>query len=481
MGGRVWGVVKNLQQSGIDPDTGKKPQWHIVNSKKELQFPKGDDKHSISCFAVEGGELLKSIDKIKGRHTQRMLLIVDEANSTPDAIFNTIPNMLKGCVELVILVIGNAVNRFDNHGRACEPEDGWNAVTVEDTRWLTKGVEDWRMPPGICCHYDGPKSPNVLAGKTIYRFIYSYENWLSALKWGESSIHYWSQDRGFWPPEGVVNTVFSEPLVVRCDGTGFLNFYATREVYAFLDPAFGGDNCVLQMADVGDCGEGKVGIQLRPPTYIRPQVKLEAERDYQIAREVIEECKKRLVKPLHFGTDATGVGRGVHAIISAEWSQEIVRVEWGGKASEKPSSQADSRPGHEVYDSRVTELWFGCREFLESGQLKGLYTEAVKQACSREYTQQGRKSRLNTKAECVAKLGYSPDEMDAISGLVEVVKQNGITAHGKISELQSQVWNEISKEVQNNLALEDEHQEVVVGGWAENDFGNVGIVWNDPY
>lgn len=476
MGGRVWAVINDLYLTAFDPDTSEAFDWHMINSRKVVQYPRGNEKFNIACFAVEEGELQKSIDKIKGRHTERMLLIVDEANSTPEAIFQTIPNMLKGCRELVIIVIGNAISLFDNHGRACEPKDGWASISVEDTRWLTKGVPEWRLPPGLCCHYDGSKSPNVLAGKTIYSHIYSYENWTEAKKWGETSIHYWSQDRGFWPPEGTVNTVFSDPLISRCDGTGFLDFVAGRVVYGFLDPGFGGDRCVLQFADVGLLANGMTGIQLRMPVYLEIRVDSEAERDYQIARGTIEECKSRGVQAIHFGSDATAIGRGVHAIIASEWSAEILRVEWGGKASDNPSSQADGRPSHEIYCDRVTELWFRSREFLEAGQLKGLYVEAVKQACSREYKQQGRRYELNSKPDCKKKLGYSPDEMDAIAGLCEVVRNNGIVPMGKISALADTGWNQVVREQEKLLAITEERGVPDRIGFMESE---VGIDWRD--
>ena len=478
MGGRIWPVITKLASSARDPDLGRPFDWHIVNSRKVLQFPKGNSKNTVECFAVEEGELLKSVDKIKGRHTERMLLIVDEANSTPDAIFNAIPNMMKGCKELVILIIGNALSFFDSHGRCCEPKDGWNSITIDDSRWPTKGVSEWRLPPGIACHYDGGKSPNVIAGKTIYPHIYSLENWEEAKKWGENSIHFWSQDRGFWPPEGTVNTIFSDPLINRCDGQGFLEFVSSRVTYAFLDPAFGGDRCCLQLADAGETTTGVTGLQLRLPIYIQPKVDNEAERDYQIARQVIEECKARGVQPRHFGCDATGIGRGVFAIISAEWSPEVLRVEWGGKASDLPSSSADSRPSYDLYDNRVTELWFIAREVLESGQLKGLYVDAIKQFCSREYTTRGKKYLLSTKAECKKKLGYSPDEGDSISGLIEVARRNGILAQGKVAALQATVWDEIVKESQKQLAIIDSPNPVGISNRGYDDF-DIGINWKE--
>ena len=77
MAGRVWGVISNLFLSAVHPDDGQAFDWHIINSRKELQGTKGDGKHNIACFAVEEGELLKSVDRIKVRHTERMLIIID--------------------------------------------------------------------------------------------------------------------------------------------------------------------------------------------------------------------------------------------------------------------------------------------------------------------------------------------------------------------------------------------------------------------
>ena len=477
MGGRVWAVIKDLFADGYDPDTGYPFDWHIVNSRKILQWPAGDEKHNIACFAVEEGELMKSVDKIKGRHTERMLLIVDEANGTPEAIFNVIPNMLKGCKELVVLVFDNAGDMYGNHGRCCEPKAGWESVSVDSESWETKGVQDWGLPPGLCKHYDGQKSPNVLAGKTIYPHIYSWENWQTALKHPTDSIHFWSQDRGYWAPSGTSTTVFSAPLISRCDGAGFNPIHNNREVYAFLDPGFGGDRCCAQFAEVGVTEAGLFVIQIGTPIYIEPRINNEAERDYQIANQFAEECRHRGVNPDNAGTDATAIGRGVYAILAANWSMSVKRVEWGGRASDKPSSRIDGRPAHEIYGDRVTELWFSVRDFMEAGQLKGLYPEAIKQACSRQYTISGRRYFLNTKRECKAALGYSPDEMDAIAGLVEVVRMNGFIAQTKIVNSPDVGWDRFRQEAEKNLALVD----AVApgqdnGGWAEKDFG---IEWSE--
>lgn len=440
IGQRVWPVVQKLVAEAVDPATdGPFSIGHLVDSMKVLQAKKGDAKHAIHALAVEKGELQKAVNSIKGRHTERMMLVIDEANTTPPAVFEAIPNMLKGCREFVLLVIGNAVSRYDNHGRCCEPAAGWENVDVNTGRWPTVGVREWGVEPGICCHYDGEKSPNVVAQKTLYPYIYTWENY-KRRKADNSSIQYWSQDKGFWPPEGTLSTVLSEVMVEKYDGKGKFTFLTRRTPLAFLDTAFGGDACVAVFGTMGDVEGGKLGIQIDDKLEITPTVESPDEIDYQVARRFIDECKRRGVEPRHAGMDATGTGRGAYAIAATEWGSDLQRVEFGGAPSDLPASAEDPRPSKEVYDRKVTELWYSVREFLLARQLKGLYKDAIIQFCTRQFTLWAKKIKLDTKEDCKEKLGRSPDDADAIAGLVEVARRNGARPQSGIGKRRDDSW-----------------------------------------
>jgi hypothetical protein len=335
--------------------------------------------------------------------------------------------MSKGCKELVVIVIGNAVSQLDNHGRCCEPEAGWNSITIDDERWRTKGVPQWSMLPGICCHFDGEKSPNVKLGVTKWPFIYTYENHIAALRIGRESSTYWSQERGFWPPEGLTNTIFSLAMIERHGGKGKHTFYRMAKPCAFMDTAFGGDKCVVVFGLLGDLEDGRLALQITERLVIQTSVISKYEIDHQVAHAFIKACEERRVMPEYAGLDATGTGRGVAAIVLAEWSDQVHYIEWGGSASDKPASEEDSRPSKEVYTNRVAELWYSCRELLLTGQLKGLYQEAIVDLTIREFQLRGRRISLETKEDLRARLHRSPDDGDAVAGLVEIARRHGAT------------------------------------------------------
>lgn len=440
IGQRVWPVIQKLFGEVVDPATGDHFEiGHMVDSMKMLQAKKGDAKHSIYALAVEKGELQKSINALKGRHTKRMMLVIDEANTTPQAVYETIPNMLKGCSDFVCLVIGNAVSRYDNHGRCCTPKDGWGTISVDHERWPTAGVREWSIEPGLCVHFDGEKSPNVLGKQTKWPYIYTYEDF-KRRKQDHASIQYWSQDRGFWAPEGTLSTVLSEVAVQKYDGEGRFTFLSRRIPVAFMDTGFGGDNCTAVFGTMGDIEGGKLGLQIDERLVIEPTVESPDEIDYQMARRFIEECKKRGVEPRHAGMDATGTGRGAFAIAATEWGAELQRVEFGGAPSDLIASAEDPRPAKEVYDRKVTELWYSVREVLYARQLKGLYKDAIIQFCTRLYTLWAKKIKLDTKEDCKEKLGRSPDDADAVAGLVEVARRNGLVLRGAYAKKKADGW-----------------------------------------
>lgn len=260
----------------------------------------------------------------------------------------------------------------------------------------------------------------------------------------EDTLEYWKWCEGFPAPAGVGNTVMDEVMISKYDARGKHTFLSEAVMMAGLDPAFGGDRCILQFGVMGDLTAGKKGVQLTKTVEIRTLATSAHEVDYQIAQETIALCKKEGVKPEHLGVDATGTGRGVFSHLTSDWGQ-CVRVEFGGMASEKPASTEDPRPSVEVYDRRVTELWYSCRELLIAGQLKGLSQEAVNEFCFRTYELKARKIKLQTKEEMKKKFGKSPDHADAVSILVEVARQNGASPGIVLAE--SDGWDKIAAEV----------------------------------
>jgi hypothetical protein len=454
---RVWPVIRRLFF-----DAGGWITGNLVDSKTALQAEDGDDKHGVFAIAVKEGNVSKAAADIQGMHPKRMMIVIDEATDTPEAIFEVIPNLRSACDDFRLIVIGNANSHLDPHGMCAEPKAGWGSISVEDEEWITAGVPNWDIDSGICLHFDGTKSPNIKAGHRKYEFLINQGDIDRAKKTpeGEKTIWFWKYRRGFWPPDGLSKTVMSEALIAQFDGCGKLEFRLESFMVAALDPGFGGDKCRLQFGKIGRLVSGAWGIQVMDGVDIPLLATTKEHVHYQIAKVVKRECENRGVKPNHFAMDASGEGGGLAAILVREWSSKILWVEFGGAASDKPISKEDQRPAKAAYDRKVTELWFSARAFLISGQLKGLSRDMCVQFSSREFTDKGNRSILDTKEVCKAKIQRSPDDADAVAILCELARTLGYEPEsiGKSQETDSNRWDEAANNVFANVDYSEPEQ-----------------------
>lgn len=419
---------------------------HLVDSKTTIQARRGDDKHGIFAVAVEEGPVEKAMGHLQGLHAPRILIVVDEATDTSDAILRVCENFRKACQDFTILLIGNATPGLNPHTEYCEPENGFQSVSVEDSEWKTK-------VGGICLHFDGFKSPNVQKGRTHYPFIYTWEDYLMDCKKDQDTVDFWKYTRGYWAPEGVRDTIFTYPMVERCDVKGKFTFLSWSHTIAGLDPAFGGDKCVWRLGKMGDIAHGKIGIQLLRKEIIQAKATSVAEVDKQIAEQAVALNGMHEVKPQHFGMDATGTGRGVFSHIYYDWSNLIHRCEFGGSASDLPATSEDVRSSMQVYDRRVTELYFAVSEFVLGMQLKGLDKNDIAQFCARKFKDEKRKKKLETKQEFRTHYrqdgkNCSPDDADVIAVMIDLARNLGAVAgmSGKGATNSAKSWLALANE-----------------------------------
>lgn len=466
---RIWPVVQEMYLSSKESiakrynvDSSQVECGHMIDSKTTLQCRKGDDKHAIFAIAVAYGETASAVARIQGQHAPRILLIIDEATDTPEAIYKTIPNLRKGCQELVVLAIGNPISRYtDPFAKVSEPIEGWSSVNPRSMEWTGRANKEVCFEEGPVLHFFGPDSPNVKARRTIFPFLYTWED--HQMVRDDNTIEYWKWDMGFPPPEGIVNTVLSETMVEKYDARGKHQFYQRAFPISFLDPAFGGDKCLQKFATMGDINTGgHLGLTITQTIEIKVKAVSPHERDYQIARAAIDNCKIKGVKPEHFGTDSTGTGRGVYAIIAEEWSPMIHRIEFGGLPSDMIASEEDNKPAKEVYDYKVGELWFSVRDFVKRGALKGMTSQEILEFCTRTYTMKNRKYSLEKKEDYRAKFSHSPDDGDCVAGLVEIARKLGATPIGRGSSSKSDSWKKVARRYEELYfpydPLQEEHE-----------------------
>ncbi len=419
---------------------------NLVQSRNCIQFIKGSDDAGVFGLAVDKGDVGKAVGKIIGFHARNMVVVVDEMQTVNEAIVEACINLESGCENFSFIGLGNADSHFDPHGRMSEPRDGWNSVTPETTEWETLR--------GICVHLDGLDSPNVRAGYDKFPGLLKQRDIDSTIeRYGENSPQFWQMRRGFWAPEGVTKTVLSETMITKFKAADKPVWITPPKLGAALDPAFeGGDRCVLRFPK---CGEIMVDDQplmiIDPGEYVIIKVDVTSKEPihYQIERHVKDECEKRGVPPNMFAYDSTGEGGGLGSIIAREWNPQILSVEFGGRASDRPVSEINPRPSREEYYNRVTELWFAVRTLIQNGQMRGLDSSTATEFCKREYAMRGMLMMVETKRDMKARTGQSPDLADSCAIAVELFRKrlNLMTASGVIGKKATENFTEFAKKM----------------------------------
>lgn len=426
---RMWANVQTLS------DKVRGFPGNRVDSKMALQSSKGDDLNAISAIAVADGNTSKAVANIQGIHTERVMVVIDEATDTPEAAFEACTNLSKGCREFKMLVIGNPASKFDPHGKFCTPVDGWRSVGIGDVRWETVR--------GVCVRFDGLQSPNLDHPKTKYPFLITREQVDAAIRHeGEESPTFWKFTRGFWAPDGMVKTILSESMIEMHMPDQKFVFAEAPVVCAALDPGFGGDRCILRFAKVGLSNQNRLSVQYTDTVQVQVNANDPEPIHYQISNRVRQECDRRGVPPQNLAMDSTGEGGGLADIFSKEWG-EVFRVEFGGAPSELPVSDQDSRPASEVYDRKVTELWFSIRKWVMDERIGGLDQDTLKEFCGRMFDDSKRKISIEPKKEMKRRTGKSPDLADAAAILLDFVR-NTRSLEVRATKTDKK-WNELAQ------------------------------------
>lgn len=410
--GRIWAEMMKFVRP-VSPLFG----LNLVDSQTKIQFEKGDDRSAIIALAVDSGAVEQAVGKLQGVHLPRMVIMVDEAAQTNPAVFSARANLEVGTDFYHFIAIANASSMFDPHGLFCEPKMGWGSIQDDDEFWETKS--------GVCVRFDGLKSPNIKAGRTIYPYLFGQDNVDTIRKnFGEGSLEWSSYVRGMWGRGGLRNTLIDSSLIeagkaresVIWKGGDIINIAA-------LDPAFtmDGDDCILRFAQIGTDADGVTIMNLTDIVRLNLIDDVNMPIFYQIADQTINELIKRKIKPEHFALDATGAGAGIADIISQRWQSGFHRVSFGGSATDEPISVDDQRPAKQVYANRVSQLWGRIKVLIMSQSIRGLEDQTARELCARIYTLKNERTLLESKKDLKKRTkGNSPDRADALALLCEV-------------------------------------------------------------
>lgn len=428
---RGWANVQTFHTSIPGPRVG-----NFVDSRMLWQARQGDDKHAVMGIAVEEGPLEKIADNIKGVHTQRQMVVIDEATAVPAAIYDACTNLYSYPREFILVLVGNMRTWLDQFGKFAEPDKGITSVTVEDEEWETKpqinGVK------GICIRFDVEKSPNLDCpeDKPVSKHLPSHAR-VRALRNNPgycNTPQYWSNERGFPPPEGLSKHVFSAVSIETKDAAGRHEFTGNnfQIIGAFDHARDGGDRPTLRFGALGEIESGDLGLEWMPPIIIPLNVNVKNPINYQILEQVRRECESvnyrgsRVVcPPRNLGIDATGGGADLCDIFNREWSYDIIRVGFGESASEDACSNEDIRPAHEVYRNRRAEMYFRTAQGIDSGQIKGIDDETKREMVTIDFDNSKPKIVIVKKEDYKKVFGKSPDLTDSAVILTEVARRKG--------------------------------------------------------
>ncbi len=440
---------------------------NFVDSQMVWQSSKGDNRNAITGIAVEEGSTFKVADNIKGIHTRRQMVIIDEATAVPSAIWDATTNLYSHPEEFILVAMGNPRSRLDQFGRFIEPLHGWESVSVDDDEWETKPQMDGQR--GICVRFDFVKSPNIIEGKVVSVHLPKKEKVaarMAALKdrGGENDPLHWSNDRGFPAPEGLATTVFTETMLDKYkvyDRHQFMgsNFF----IIGALDPAFGGGaRPALRFAAMGDVKPGVLGIEWMAPIILYLDAKSKETVTYQLIRQCQQHAENVQYRgqryrclPENFGFDASALQVSFGDAMQREWSPKLIRIQFNGETSREPRSLEDPTPANEVYRNKRAEMYFRTQDMVTSGQLKGVDKDTAVELCQITYSVKGGKIVLIDKKDYAAEHGNSPDYADCGVQITEVAIQKGfhIAATGTTIEAAVE-FDEITEKA--NAVYEDD-------------------------
>lgn len=388
------------------------------------------DRAGLSLIAAEKSRTREAIGKFIGLKQKYVVLIGDELGELSPAITHAALSNLSKNPYFEYKGASNPSSPFDAFGDWSTPEKGWESVTPEvDDEWRTK----WG---GKYIRLDGERSPNILAGRTIYPFLPTQEKIEEdKILLGEKSRAYYRMVRAVFFNSDESEGIYSESELFQSGAMKRNEFSGHSTLIAGVDPAFtnGGDRTAMFVARVGTMSNGQYGIRFEQCLLLNDDTTNKAvPRTYQIVHQIRDHCKKLGIAPENVAVDATGAGSPFCDVLAGEWSDQFLRVSFGGKASDRRVSMNSRLTGEELYSNRVSELWFVGKEFMRTGQICGVTSELAKEMCARRYemVKSGTlRVKVESKQELKARVGQSPDITDAAFIALDLARQR----HGLVA------------------------------------------------
>lgn len=318
---------------------------------------------------------------------------------------------------------------------------------------------------GITLRLPGHLSPNILAGKTLYDYLFTQRNLETMQSFGEDSVYYLSQVAAF---PGVVSSgtcVVSRNTV----SSALLNDTAhsklrVKDNVAFLDPSFStdGDKPAYFEAEIAQCavarGDGGTKVQelllfrTTNPIRIRASIKWDDEWRERVARvapqalasispmsdisiedqiavQVAENLKLSNISARNFGFDPSLRAEIVKSLVKFV-GPECVAIDYAGKPDETTHIAHLRQVAAKCCFNMADQAAFVFADALHTKSMRGPLHTAAMQLARTEYKKTAGKNRLEEKKVTKKRLGVSPDDRDAAAGCVLMARRRGWVQEG---------------------------------------------------
>jgi len=430
---RIWGAVLQLI------DDIPEPPCRIVDSVGLIAYVdqstgKSYSTYGLKLVSADKKQGSRKIGKMIGGKAPRVILIADELGEISESVQEAASSNLATNPHFQMIGLSNPASKYDPFGIFCLPKGGWESVDVmNDMTWeLQIGGKYIRLDA-----YDSPNFQLDDEDGEGYDYLPSQRTIDEALESLGATPDEAAKSSGFLRMFRAVfndsdggETVYSIAEITKAGATNKRELGAVT-ILGGLDPSFSsnGDATVLKIGTLGYDGAGQHAISFGDAVRIYEDVTDRSQpRNVQVAKRVVEECKKRGVKAENLAVDATGAGAPFCDILQMAFENDsFLRVQFGGAASDRKIKNDSKTTGRERYRNRASELFFIGKQFLLGKQLFGVSSDMVKQMTSRMFkTHKGTKGlvlQVEPKDEYKKRMGESPDETDASFILLEGARE----------------------------------------------------------
>lgn len=400
-----------------------------VETDKIIQYRDGNFKTATAGLELIAGEQKQSkqsLEKLQGMKQENVFIAADELATLAHGIVETCRDNLTGNPNFRFCGSFNPNTYFDASRLVAEPKAGWESITVDSDGWETN--------LGYCIHFDGVRSPNVVAGEVIWKGLYNRQQLMSDREFhrGENTATFWSQIRGFWSPVGAQDAIYSGHEIMtyhgdRHKGNGW--HWADEAIkLAGLDPAFvgGGDRAVAYHAQLGDAlfedGSRRRILEFIEYKELAEDVTKGHDKPRMVCDMFREQCETWGVPVQNTAVDVTGAA-SFGSLLRTRWGDGFLEVKFSESASDAPISDTDSRPAKEEYQNKRAELWFSGKPLLRSQQLKGIDPDLAAEICSCTFHKVGGKVVVESKEDMKKRTGRSPDVAESAWVVLQLARE----------------------------------------------------------